>query len=99
MRVVLFICAQSYLCALNVVYSEVPNKRSGLLIIFGKFDPPHQRLLLSKILQVLCKKIYIYISISHRCSLANSLRVFRTPSNSGGMFLYLNYNVYFDKQL
>ena len=40
MRVVLFICAQSYLCALNVVYSEVPNKRSGLLIIFGKFDPP-----------------------------------------------------------
>ena len=43
----LFMCAQCYLCALNVFYPEVPNKRPPL-IIFGKSEPPSLRLLIFK---------------------------------------------------
>ena len=38
MRAVLFMCAQSYLCAFNVVYSEVPNKRPPCLVFLGNFS-------------------------------------------------------------
>ena len=78
-------CAQSYLCGFNVVYSEVPNKRpppayyfweiwapSPLLAIYLDLQP---RLLIFKILKVLYKKITFIIQFSHRCSLTNSLRI------------------------
>ena len=40
------------------------------------------------------RPLLITTTISHRCSLANSLRLFRTP-NSGGMPLCMKYNTYF----
>ena len=101
MRAVLFMCAQSYLCAFNVVYSEVPNKRPPLpappppayyfleiwapSLLLAPYLDLQPRLLIPKILQVLYKKIDIYSTISHRCSLANFLRIFRIPPNSRGM--------------
>ena len=93
MRAVLFMCVQCYLCAFNVVYSEVSNKRPPAYY-FEKFEdlsrpsPAYQFRQFSKIY---IKKIDIYKTISHRCSLANSLRILGTP-NSGGMPLYMKYN-------
>ena len=72
-----------------------------LLIILGKFeDPPPPPLLINfyNSPRSISKKIDIYNTISHRCSLANSLHVFGTP-DSEGMFLYIKYNAYFAMQL
>ena len=38
MRAVLLMCAQSYLCAFNVVYSEEPNKYPCLLLFLGNLS-------------------------------------------------------------
>ena len=88
----------------TMVFTHMCQTNVPLLIIFGKFeDPVHPSLTPLPVYQFLqfsktYIKTYIYPTISHRCSLTNSLRIFGTP-NSGGTPLYMKYNAHFAIQL